>query len=183
MKKSYWICSGVLLFLVLVIIIGGAIQDYRTKKAKLRKAVTRTLTQTGCIEIKEDDEIPVPTDDELLHNGDDVDLSVLSDAQQMIPQLEDYGVDGQALFTTVGQKILSGARFQITDTEIHGRDAEVNVHIYYGNHEGDVVLEYFYYQDEWVLSNTIEALKKLTVDGRDYDEAEASAFQVAATVF
>ncbi|MBO4687346.1 MAG: hypothetical protein J5636_02425 [Clostridiales bacterium] len=183
MKKSYWVYSGILLFLVLVMIVGGVIQDHRTKKVKLRKAVTRTMTQTGCIEIEDDEEIPVPSDDELLHGGDDVDLSALSEAQEMIPQLEDYGVDGQALFTTVGQKILSGARFEITKTDIHGRDAEVNVHIYYANHEGDVVLEYFYYQDEWVLSNTVEALKKLTIDGRDYDEAEASAFEVVMSAF
>ncbi|MBR5974814.1 MAG: hypothetical protein IK020_06485 [Clostridiales bacterium] len=183
MKKSYWIYSGILLFLVLVMIVGGTIQDYRTKKAKLRKCVTRTMISTGCFEVGPEDKVEPPTDDELLHGGDEVDLSALSEAQKMIPQLEEYGVDGQALFTTVGQKILSGARFEITDTKISGRDAEVNVHIYYGNHEGDVVLEYFYYQDEWVLSNTIDALKKLTVDGRDYDEAEASAFEVVVSAF
>ena len=183
MKKSYWIYSGILLFLVLVMIIGGTIQDHRAKKAQLRKIVTRTLTATGCTEIDEDEIADLPSGDALLHGGEEVDLSSISEAQSMIPQLEESGVDGQALFTQVASKLLSGARFEIRDTEIHGRDAEVKVRIYYGTHEGDVVLEYFYYQGEWMLSNTIDALKDLTINGQSYDALEEAAMSVAASAF
>ena len=62
-------------------------------------------------------------------------------------------------------------------------DAEVKIHIYYHDHEGELELEYFYYDGEWMLSNTVEAVKHLTVDGRDYDEAEVSAFEQVAKEF
>ena len=178
MKKSYWVYSGILLFLVLVMIIGGTIQDHRTKKAKLRKSVTMTMISAGCFERQDEEKIPdLPSGDVLLHGGEEVDLSTLSEASKMIPQLQEAGVDGQALFTSVGQKLLAGASFEITDTDISGRDADVTVHIYYDDHEGEIVLEYFYYQGEWMLSNTVDALKSLTVGGQDYDTAQASAFE------
>ena len=182
-KKSYWICSGVLLAIVIGMIVFGVVQDYQMKKDKLKKSVKRTMLSAGCVEMEEvekeedSDVPPLPNDEQLLHGGEEVDLSSLADAEGMLSQISGSDVDGPELFKRVGSTLLSNAQFKITDTKISGRDAEVTVHIYYENHEGEVVLEYFYYQDEWMLSNTVDALKDLAVDGRSFDELESEAFE------
>ncbi len=89
-------------------------------------------------------------------------------------------MDGQFLFNKIGSTLLQNAKFYITSTKVSGRDATVKVHLFYNNNtEGDLELEYFYYDGEWRLSNTLDALKNLRVNGKDYDEVSASAYDEA----
>ena len=176
MKKSYIVYSAFLLILVAVMIVSAVIQDRKTKRVKLRRAAEETLSSIGAVEVDDSDVPGLPSGDELLHSGEEVDLSELDNVKNIIPQYSDSDIDGQALFTQVGSQLLKNAQYTITDTSIHGRDAEVTVHLYYNGTEGDMVLEYFYYDGEWMLSNTMEALKDISVGGRSYDDAAAAAY-------
>lgn len=180
MKKSYKVYSILLLTLVVVMVVGGLIQDYRSKKAKVRKAAVRTMVSVGATEVDED-YIPVVSDDDLKNSSQEVDLSALDSVD--LSSITDSQEEASFLFKKVAGKILQDARFKIISTKVSGRDAEVKIHIYYHDHEGELELEYFYYDGEWMLSNTVEAVKHLTVDGRDYDEAEVSAFEQVAKEF
>lgn len=180
MKKSYKVYSILLLTLVVVMVVGGLIQDYRSKKAKVRKAAVRTMVSVGATEVDED-YIPVVSDDDLKNSSQEVDLSALDSID--LSSITDSKEEASFLFKKVASKILQDARFKIISTKVSGRDAEVKIHIYYHDHEGELELEYFYYDGEWMLSNTVEAVKHLTVDGRDYDEAEVSAFEQVAKEF
>ncbi len=177
MKKSYWICSAILVVIVLAMIVTAAVQDRKTKKAQVRKAAENTLISAGCIEV-DDDYNPVKEEitEADLHSGDDVDLSGLENASNMIPQLKESGQDGQYLFNQVAGQILNNAKFYIVSTKVSGRDASVRVHLFYNGAEGEMTLEYFYYDGEWMLSNTLDAISELTVGGRDYDELSESAY-------
>ena len=183
MKKSYKVYSVLLLTLVVVMVVGGLIQDYRSKKEKVRKAAVRTLLSVGATEVDED-YIPVLSDKDLKDNSQEVDLSALDSVDlSKISSAADSKDDASLLFEKVAGKLLRDARFKIISTKVSGRDAEVKIHIYYQDHEGELELEYFYYDGDWMLSNTVEAVKHLTVDGRDYDEAEASAFEKVVKEF
>ena len=177
MKKSYWIYSGILLLIVIVMIVVGAIQDHKTKKDKLKRSAVATLTSAGCVEV-DDDYNPELMNENLLHSGDDVDLSSLENAKNLLPQYKDSDLDGQYLFTMIGSSVLKNAKFYISSTKISGRDAKVKVHIFYQGREGDITLEYFYYDGEWRLSNTMDALSDIMVDGQNYDDVEQSAYEV-----
>ena len=75
---------------------------------------------------------------------------------------------------------MKNAKFYISGTKVRGRDATVKVHLFYNNNtEGDMELEYFYYDGEWRLSNTLHALKSIQVNGRDYDDLASSAYDDA----
>ncbi len=182
MKKSYKVYSVLLLTLVVVMVVGGLIQDYRSKKAKLRKTAIRTMVSVGATEVDED-YIPVLSDKDVLGSSQEVDLSALDSINLSSISSTDSKEDASLLFEKVAGKILRDAKFKIISTKVSGRDAEVKIHIYYLDHEGELELEYFYYDGEWMLSNTVEAVKHLTVDGRDYDEAEVSAFEQVAKEF
>ena len=183
MKKSYKVYSVLLLTLVVVMVVGGLIQDYRSKKEKVRKAAVRTLVSVGATEVDED-YIPVDSVDDLKNNSQEVDLSELDSIDlSSISSTGESPDDASLLFKKVAGRLLQDARFKIISTKVSGRDAEVKIHIYYKDHEGELDLEYFYYDGDWMLSNTVEAVKHLTVDGRDYDEAEASAFEQVVKEF
>ena len=176
MKKSYLVYSGFLVVIVIVMIVAAAVQDHRTKKAQVRDSARKTLISAGATEVDDSYVPPLPSDEELLHGGEEVDLSGIPDVSDAIPQLKDQDVDGEYLFKTVGEKILRNAKFNIVSTKVKAHDAEVKVHIYYENRQGELVLEYFYYDGEWMLSNTLDDINSLQVDGKDYDELEADAY-------
>ena len=176
MKKSYLVYSGFLVVIVIVMIVSAVIQDHRTKKAQVRDSAVKTLSAAGATEVDDSYVPPLPSNDELLHGGEDVDLSGIPDISDAIPQMKDSDVDGEYLFTTVANKLLKNAKFNIVSTKVRGNDAEVKVHIYYEDRQGELVLEYFYYDGEWMLSNTMEAINSLQVDGKDYDELESAAY-------
>lgn len=175
MKKSYWICSAVILFIVIVMIVTAVISDNKTKKAQVRRCAENTLKSAGCIEV-DDDYVPDLESGSLPDSGEDVELSNLENATSIISQYQDSDVDGQLLFKQVGGQLLKNAKFYISSTKVNGRDATVKVHLFMNGSEGDMTLEYFYYDGEWMLSNTIEALKDISVGGRSYDEASESAY-------
>ena len=176
MKKSYVVGLIAVGLMFVVMIIAGIIQDHRTKKAQVRQCAVKTLVAAGCTEVDSDYVPPLPGQEELLHSGDEIDTSYIEAASDLVSQMTGSKVDGQLLFTQLAGKVLNKAKFCITSTKISGRDAEVNVHIYYGDHEGDVVLEYFYYDGEWMLSNTLDAVSDIMVDGQSYDSLQESAF-------
>ena len=181
MKKSYLVYSGFLILIVIVMIVTAFISDYRTKKAQVRESAVRTLSAAGATEV-DDDYVPgLPSDDELLHGGEAVDLSGIPDLSGSIKELE--GEDGEYIFTKVANKLLKGAKFNIVSTKVSGHDAEVKVHIFFEDHQGEIVLEYFYYDGEWILSNTFEALNSLTVEGKDYDSLSESAYEQISKEF
>ena len=84
MKKSYKVYSILLLTLVVVMVVGGLIQDYRSKKAKVRKAAVRTMVSVGATEVDED-YIPVVSDDDLKNSSQEVDLSALDSRRGIVP--------------------------------------------------------------------------------------------------
>lgn len=183
MKKSYKVYSVILLTLVVVMVVGGLIQDYRSKKSKVRKAAIRTMVSVGATQV-DDDYIPVISDGDVLGASQEVDLSVLDSVDlSSLSNLEGKEEEASLLFKKVAGSLLKDARFKIISTNVSGRDAEVKIHIYYKDHEGELDLEYFYYDGDWMLANTVEAVKNLTVDGRDYDEAEAAAFEKVVSEF
>ena len=179
MKRSYWICSAILLVLVAVMIITGIVQDRKLKKAKLRDSAVDTLTAAGCVEVDQSYVPPFKPQSDFL-GYDEVDLSQLNNVKTVFSSSSDSNMDGQFLFNKIGSTLLQNAKFYITSTKVSGRDATVKVHLFYNNNtEGDLELEYFYYDGEWRLSNTLDALKNLRVNGKDYDEVSASAYDEA----
>ncbi|MBR5938123.1 MAG: hypothetical protein IKZ90_07675 [Clostridiales bacterium] len=175
MKKSYVVGLLAVGLMFVVMIVAGIIQDHRTKKAQVRECAAKTMVAAGCTEVDSDYIPPLPGQNDLLHSGDKVDTSYIEAASDIVSQMTGSKVDGQALFSKLTGNVLNNAKFYIASTTISGRDAEVNVHIYYGDHEGDVVLEYFYYDGEWVLSNTMDAVSDVMIDGQSYDSLEESA--------
>ena len=176
MKRSYWICSAILLVLVAVMIITGIVQDRKLKKAKLRDSAVDTLTAAGCVEVDESYVPPFEPQSDFL-GDDEVDLSQLNNVKTVFSSSSDSNMDGQFLFNKIGSTLLQNAKFYITSTKVSGRDATVKVHLFYNNNtEDDLELEYFYYDGEWMLSNTMEALKDISVGGRSYDDAAAAAY-------
>ncbi len=175
MKKSYVVGLIAVGVMFVVMIVAGIIQDHRAKKAQVRDCAIKTMVAAGCTEVDSDYVPPLPGQNDLLHSGEEIDTSYLEAASGIVSQMTGEKVDGQVLFSQIAGRVLNKAKFCITSTSISGRDAEVNVHIYYGNHEGDVVLEYFYYDGEWILSNTMDAVSDIMVDGQSYDSLEESA--------
>lgn len=179
MKRSYWVYSAILLVLVIVMIVTGVIQDRKLKKSKLRDSAIETLTAAGCVEVDES-YVPAFNPESDFLGNDEIDLSQLNNMKTVFTTSSGADSDGQFLFNKIGSAVLQNAKFYISSTKVSGRDATVKVHLFYNNNtEGDLELEYFYYDGEWRLSNTLDALKNIRVNGRDYDEVSASAYDEA----
>ncbi|MBP5416219.1 MAG: hypothetical protein J6Y58_01720 [Clostridiales bacterium] len=177
MKRSYWIYSAILLLLVIVMIVAGVIQDRRMKKSKLRDSAVETLVAAGCEQVDES-YVPNKYDVKDVPSDEEVDFSALQNIKTVLTTSSSgSNSDGQMLFNLIGASVLKNAKFYISGTKVSGRDAVVKVHLFYNdNTEGDMELEYFYYDGEWCLSNTFDALKNIRVNGNDYDEAAGSAY-------
>ena len=178
MKRSYLLYSAVLLVLVIVMIVSGVIQDHKLKSSKLRDSAIDTLVSAGCEQVDES-YLPDSGPIEALPSGEEVDLSPLQNVKTVLnSSSSEANSDGQVLFNLIGSSVLKNSNFYISDTSVKGRDATVSVHLFYANNtEGDIELEYFYYDGEWRLSNTMDALKVIRVNGKDYDSAAESAYE------
>ena len=166
MKKSYIVCSIILVILVFVMIIGGNIQDKRLKRKQVEQCAANTMLSVGCVEYnskssgKNTRSIP----DKQSVGYDSITAAIDRVADSM--NLDD------ATKTKVSEKartMLDETYYEIEDVQISGRDATVTVCIHYQDHVGELELQYFYYNDEWTLSNTNDVIKSILIDGVSYD--------------
>lgn len=166
MKKSYYVYSAIIVFLVLVMIVGGIVQDKRKKKQEVMKCATNTLLAAGAVEY-DPDKGPYQYDEtEQVHKMDSSSIEELSKKVSNSLNLDE---DSAELFNEAAKVLLEDATFQIIDTTVNGRNATVKIRIYYKDHQGDVELEYFYYDDEWMLSNSTDVIKSILIDGESYE--------------
>lgn len=160
MKKSYLLCVALMLTIVLFMIVVGLIQNNRMKRARVNECVTRTMAVAGCREMNEtqQSEKSKSKDDSKKDAQYKTTFSANSDVEE--DNLERTKIDD------VGIKI-KDATYKILDTAINGDDAEVTVCIFQDSHTYEITLAYVFVNDEWLLDDSKESIRKVVVDGKE----------------
>jgi len=170
MKKSYLLCVVFMLTIVLFMIIVGLIQNNRMKRTRVNECVTRTMADAGCREI---DEAQQSEKSKMKQQSE-------SDAQYKITfsagsDTEEDSVEKKQL-DDIGLKV-KDATYRILDTSIDGDKAEVTVCIFQQEHTYEMTLAYVLVNDEWMLENSKDSIRKLVVDGKECDAADIFSFE------
>lgn len=165
MKKSYIVYSAILLVLVLVMIIGGVIQDKRLREKQVEQCAANTMLSVGCVEYSKGSKDTA----RYAPDKENIDTTAIDEIIDRVAEKMDLDDSTREKLATAVQTMLEDTTYQIIDTKVNGRDATVTVRINYEDHVGEVDLKYFYYDGEWMLSNSADVIKSILVDGESYD--------------
>lgn len=170
MKKSYLLCVVLMLTIVLFMIVVGLIQNNRMKRTRVNQCVTRTMAVAGCREMNEAQQSEKSKTKE--HSEADAQYKVTFSASS---DAEEDNVEKNQL-NDVGIKVRD-ATYRILDTSISGDNAEVTVCIYQEEHTYEMTLAYVLVNDEWMLENSKDSIRKLLVDGKECEVENIISFE------
>ncbi|MBR3058567.1 MAG: hypothetical protein IKG93_11455 [Clostridiales bacterium] len=150
MKSSYKLSALMLIFIVLVMIVGGIIQDRRAEKKRVVESATKTIIAAGCKEVDDDFE-----PDSLYQKVDasSIDENIINKISESIKNKSTSGgYDGSDLFMVVSS-LTKETCFRILETTVDGDEATVKVEFFFGSTSQIVDMKFFNENDQWVLEN------------------------------
>ncbi len=157
MRTSYKVCSLLLVMIILVMIVGGIIQDRRAKRARIIDSVSKTMDAAGCKEVSSDDD---PEQDE--KNADSkLTKAKIEDVTSSVLAENRLSKDESRNFSAIIGNALHDARYRIEEIEIDGSNAKVKVEIFYGKQSDYIDMEFTYGKDGWSLVNGEDAALSL----------------------
>jgi len=159
MKTSYKICGLLMALIVMVMIVGGVIQDRRAKKARVIESVNKTMTAAGCKEVDSDYD---PANDSSFSGEGPLNVLSLDSGDSAVLAARRYVIDSKGSFSDIINELFQGAKYyRIGEIDVDGKVATVNIEFFYANQEHTVDMEFTYGEDGWVLSNGESAVLSL----------------------
>ncbi len=159
MKRSYVLCSVLMVVIVLFMIVVGVVQDNRMKKARVIECVNKTMAVAGCREIAENES---SVESRTSSNSSTHYKSVFASDEVE----EDENADDNSADVKLKVK---DASYQIKDTKVDGDQAEVTICIFHEEHTCEMTLVYMLVDDEWTLDNSKDFVRKIVIDGKECD--------------
>ena len=157
MKRSILLYSTVIFFLVIVMIVGGVIQDGRVRKGQVKECASSIMISTGCKDANASYDLKDRKN--VKTNNKDTDASVLG-ASLLTGDLD---IDSAEAFEIIGQSLLSDAYYEIGSVEmIDQNHANVTVTVYFDGCETELKMELVKKNGEWELDNSREIINSLT---------------------
>lgn len=162
MKNSRKVCCLFMVMIILVMIVGGIIQDRRAKRARVIESVSKTMDAAGCKEVSSDFD---PDKEESSGSDSMGELASFEEVSSSVLAAKRVDDDSKGSFTAIIGSLLHDTRYRIEEIEVDGSEAIVKVRIFYADRTNVVDMKFGYGIGGWVLNNEEEVA--LSLFGKD----------------